>query len=98
LITKPNDFDQIISIKTTGQAFTDEELSKGLHVVFSQRANTAKDRLKEKAKDSGVLQISGAASRNVPVEVVKEFYFEEGELFLPPTFQATAEERKSGFQ
>jgi hypothetical protein len=98
LITKPNDFDQIISIKTTGQAFTDEELGKGLHVVFSQRANTAKDRLKEKAKDSGVLQISGAASRNVPVEVVKEFYFEEGELFLPPTFQATAEERKSGFQ
>ena len=47
---------------------------------------------------NGMLQISGAASRSVPVEVVREFYFEEGELFLPPNFRATAEERKSGFQ
>jgi hypothetical protein len=98
LITKPNDFDQTISIKTTGPAFTDEELSKGLHVVFSKRGNTAKDRLKEKIKDSGMLQISGVAPRSVSVEVVKEFYFEEGELFLPPTFDVTPEEKKPGFQ
>jgi hypothetical protein len=31
------------------------------------------------------------------LEVVKEFYFEEGELRVPPTFSLTAEEKRSGF-
>jgi hypothetical protein len=97
-ITKPNDFDQIISIKTMDQPFTDEELREGRRIVFSSRGNTAKDRLKEKARDTGMLQIPGAASRSVRIEAVREFYFEEGELFLPPTFKSTAEEKKSGFQ
>ena len=97
LITTPNDFDQIISIKTIDQTFSDEELREGKRIVFANRGNTAKERLKEKASDSGVLQIPGAAPRTVRVEVVREFYFEEGELFLPPTFKSTAEERKSGF-
>ena len=98
LITKPNDFDQIISIKTIDQSFSDEELREGRRIVFSNRGNTAKERLKEKGRDTGMLQIPGAASRPVQVEVVREFYFEEGELFLPPIFESTAEERKSGFQ
>lgn len=98
LITKPNDFDQIISIKCIDHSFTDEELRAGLHVVFSGRANTVKDRLKEKARDAGVLQIPGAPPRTLKVEVIREFYFEEGELFLPPTFELTAEEKKAGFQ
>jgi hypothetical protein len=96
-ITKPNDFDQIISIKMTGQPFTDEQLSKGMHVVFSKRGNTSKDRLKEKGKDSAELQLPDGAPRTVPVEVVREFYFEEGELFMPPMFGPTAEEKRSGF-
>ena len=95
LITKPNDFDQIISIKMD-QPFSDAELRKGRRVVFN-RGNTAKERLKENAKDTGMIQIPDAASRSVSVEVVKEFYFEEGELFLPPVFKSTDEERKSGF-
>ena len=98
LITKPNDFDQIISIKTMDQSFSDEELREGRRIVFSNRSNTAKERLKEKVRDTGALQIPGAAPRSVRVEVVREFYFEEGELFLPPIFEPTAEERKSGFQ
>jgi hypothetical protein len=98
MITRPNDFDQIISIKTMDQSFSDEELREGRRIVFSSRANTAQGRLKEKAIDTGMLQIPGGASRTVRVEVVKEFYFEEGELFLPPTFKSTVEERKSGFQ
>ena len=97
LITRPNDFDQIISIKMTDQTFSDEELREGRRIVFSTRGNTAKERLKEKTRDTGVLQIPGAAPRDVRVEVVREFYFEEGELFLPPVFKSTAEERKSGF-
>jgi hypothetical protein len=97
-ITKPNDFDQIISIKTMDQTFSDEELREGRRIVFSNRGNTAKERLKEKARDTGMLQIPGAAPRTVRVEALREFYFEEGELFLPPVFRPTAEERKSGFQ
>ena len=96
LITKPNDFDQIISIKMD-QPFSDEELRKGRRIVFFNRGNTAIERLKEKATDSGMLQLPDGPSRIVQVEVVKEFYFEEGELFLPPRFTSTAEETKSGF-
>jgi len=97
LITKPNDFDQIISIKSAGHPFTDEELRAGMHVVFSDRSNTAKERLKEKTGAAGALQIPGAAPQMLRVEVLKEFYFEEGELFVPPTFESTAEEKKAGF-
>lgn len=98
LITKPNDFDQIISIKTTGQTFTDADLAKGIRIEFSNRGNTSKERLKENVKAPGSLLIPGGASQTVPVETVREFYFEEGELFVPPTFDATSEEKKSGFQ
>jgi hypothetical protein len=98
LITKPNDFDQIISIKTPGQPFTDKDLAKGMRIEFSNRANTSKERLKEKVKALGRLHIPGGAPQTVRVETVREFYFEEGELFLPPTFDATPEEKKSGFK
>jgi hypothetical protein len=97
-ITKPNDFDQIISIKTPGQTFTDEDLAKGMRIEFSNRGNTSKERLKEKVKAPGQLHVPGGAPQTVSVETIREFYFEEGELFLPPTFDATPEEKKSGFQ
>jgi len=98
LITKPNDFDQIISIKTPGQTFTDEDLAKGMHIEFSNLGNTSKERLKEKVKAVGSLHIPGGAPQTVAVETVREFYFEEGELFVPPTFDPTPEEKKSGFK
>lgn len=98
LITKPNDFDQIISIKTPGQTFTDEDLAKGMRIEFSDRGNTSKERLAEKVKAPGRLHIQGGAPQTISVETVREFYFEEGELFMPPLFDATREEKKSGFQ
>jgi hypothetical protein len=97
-ITKPIDFDQIIAVKLAGQSFTDDQLSKGKHVVFSVRGNTARERLKEKEKASGAFQLAGGAPKTLPFEVVREFYFEEGELSMPPTFDPTPEERKAGFQ
>lgn len=97
-ITKPNDFDQIISIRTPGQTFTDEDLAKGMRIEFSSRGNTSKERLKEKVKAPGQLHVPGGAPQTVTVQTIREFYFEEGELFLPPTFDATPEEKKSGFQ
>jgi len=39
----------------------------------------------------------GKETKPFQIEVIKEFYFEEGELRTPPTFDPTAEEKKSGF-
>src|SRR6185503_8416373 len=97
LIIKPNDFDQIISIKIPGQTFTDGDLAKGMRIEFLNRGNTSKERLKEKVKAPGRLHLPGGNPQTVSVETVKELYFEEGELFVPPTFDATSEEKKSGF-
>lgn len=97
-IAQPPDFDQIISVKVTGRQFSDEELSNGIKVSFPGTTNAAKTRIKEKQKASGQFQIPGSSvSKPVQVEVVKEFYFEEGELRVPATFSPTAEEKRSGF-
>ena len=97
-ITKPNDFDQIISVSVPEHPFTDAQLSDGMHVVFSARGNNALERLREKDKGPGEFQLTGATPKTLPVEVVREFYFEEGELAVPVVFpKATEEEKKSGF-
>lgn len=95
-IARPPDFDQMLSVKLTGQAFSDDELGKGINVSFPARANTANTRLKEKEKASGQAAAAGG-NKALKVEVVREFYFEEGELRVPPTFNTTKEERKAGF-
>ena len=97
-IAGPPDFDQIISVKLTGQQFTDEQLAGGVMVNFPGRLNTAKTRMKEKQKASGVFLLPGSTkSKPLAVEAIKEFYFEEGELRSNATFNPTAEERNSGF-
>jgi hypothetical protein len=96
-ITKPNDFDQIISVKITGQSFTDEQLGKGMHVVFAGRGNVATERMKESETADGKFQLAGESPRTISVEVLREFYFEEGELAVPPDFEPTEEEKKAGF-
>src|SRR3989442_4313197 len=97
-ITKPDDFDQIISVKIPGNPFSEAQLSDGIHVVFSSRGNTALERMKEKHKGPGEFQLPGETAKTLPVEVVREFYFEESELAVPPTFNpSTEEEKKSGF-
>lgn len=97
-IAQPPDFDQIASVKVIGPMFTPDELSNGIKVSFPRIANTARTRLKEKQKASGQSQISGStASRPVQIEVVREFYFEQGELRVPAIFDPTAEEQRSGF-
>lgn len=96
-ITKPDDFDQIISVDIAGQ-FTDEQLAKGMHVTFSNRGNTAAERLKEDENLSGQVQLAGGDARPLSVFATREFYFEEGELAAPPNFDATAEEKKAGFR
>ena len=96
-IAAPPDFDQIISVRVTGQQFTDAELSRGITVTFPGTANTSKGRIKAKQRASGTSLIGGGNPKPLQVEALREFYFEEGELMVPAKFEPTVEERKSGF-
>jgi TAT (twin-arginine translocation) pathway signal sequence len=96
-ITLPDDFDQIVSVNVPNHGLTDAQLGRGLHVIVAGRHNTALTRMREKEKGAGELQLPGAAAKPLQIEVVREFYFEEGELANDPVLEATEEEKKSGF-
>ena len=96
-IDAPPDFDQIISVRVTGQKFTDAELSRGITVRFPGRANTSTERIKEKGHAAGTCLVGGPNPKPVQVDALREFYFEEGELSVPAKFKPTVEEKKSGF-
>ncbi len=104
-ISAPPDFDQVIGVKVIGPQFTDEQLAGGIRATFAGRQNTSKTRLKETQKVLGMFQpagtdgkpLAGSSAKPLEVEVVREFYFEEGELRIPGIFDPTMEERNSGF-
>jgi len=97
-ITRPPDFDQVLSVNITDHSFSDEELGKGLRITFSQ-PNSIPQRLRQKQEAVG--EARGASGISGPLKVsVKagvEFYFEEGELRVPATFDTTVAEREAGF-
>src|SRR5262249_38673881 len=98
LITAPPDFDQILAVKVIDHKFTNEELTKGILVVFPGTTNAAASRLKEKQRVAGEMKIDNApAPKKIQVEVNREFYFEEGELRVPPDFKTTSAEKQAGF-
>jgi hypothetical protein len=92
VITKPPDFDQIISI-SADHKFTDDDLRRGLQIVFA-RENAIAQRLQ--AKQEVVGEIPGIGK--VKVQVGTEFYLEEGELRVPADFATTETERAAGFE
>ena len=96
-ITAPPDFDQIISVRVSGQQFTDDDLKRGIKVSFPGKANSSTGRIREKQQAAGTFVIAGNSPKPLKVEAVREFYFEEGELFVPPNFDPTREEKRSGF-
>ena len=97
-IIKPPDFDQIVSVTIPDSHFTDDELRRGISVVFQDRKNTASQRLKERQQAEGQFHVSGAHQfLKLQVQSGTEFYFEQGELRVPATFDATSQEKKSGF-
>jgi hypothetical protein len=98
-ITRPPDFDQVLSVTSADHTFTDQELGKGMKVVFA-RPNAIAQRLTEKQEAVGeVRDASGTASPlNVKFKAGSEFYFEEGELRVPAVFGQTVAERRAGFQ
>ncbi len=98
-ITAPPDFDQVLSVGVSDRSFTDEELRKGMRVVF-KRPNSIAQRLMEKQEAVGeVLDGSGTSSPlTARFKAGTEFYFEEGELRVPAVLEeTTAAERKAGF-
>jgi hypothetical protein len=99
LIVAAPDFDQVLAVTVTGRSFNDEELAKGIKVAFAKTTNSPATRLKEGKQAEGSLSMANASSpQKIQVKVNREFYFEEGELRLPPKFDTTPEEKKSGFQ
>jgi hypothetical protein len=67
-------------------------------VVFPGTTNAAASRLREKQRVVGEMKVDHArASKRIQVEVNKEFYFEEGELRVPPDFKTTSTEQQAGF-
>jgi hypothetical protein len=80
LIAGPPDFDQVLAVKVTGRAFTEEELRAGIPVSFAGRADSIADRIKPAEKAlAGVLELSGGAV-SVQIEPGLELYFEQDEL------------------
>ena len=98
LVTAPPDFDQVLSVTVTGHVFKDEELAKGIKVVIPHTINRPSARLKEKQQVEGEFNTGAPIiKQKIQVKVKKEFYFEEGELRIPPEFDTTPEEKKAGF-
>jgi len=99
LITKPPDFDQILSVRVMGNEFTDDELRHGVPVVVPERANSFFERIREGEQAPAKAQLAGQdASRaiEIQVEADTEYYFEDGELSVPPNFAPTEEEIAAG--
>jgi hypothetical protein len=92
-IVKPPDFDQILSIAVTGAGLADKQLSSAILIRIPDRKNVPSDRIKEDQRVTA--ELPGGAK--LAIRVLREFYFEEGELQIPATFDPTPEESKSGF-
>ncbi len=94
-ILGPPDFDHVLSVKLADRELTEKDLSQDVRVVFKERKNAAADRLRDKERVPAALLVGAAAApANVQVEAGPDFYFEEGELLVPPTFDPTAEESR----
>jgi hypothetical protein len=97
-ITQPPDFDQILSVNITGDEIADDKIPRAVNVTFLGRPNTPHERIKPGEKLSGRGHVTGAHQfLDLQVEVLREIYFEEGELRQPPTFDPTQEEKATGF-
>jgi hypothetical protein len=102
VISKPPDFDQILSVTVTGDFPEGHSARRGTMVDVPGRANQATDRLKAGETVSARCHVEGAREPlNVTLSVRAELYFEEGELSSdldsPELFRQTREEKKAGF-
>ncbi|HEY6995400.1 MAG TPA: hypothetical protein VH397_16965 [Xanthobacteraceae bacterium] len=81
LITRPPDFDQILSVKAPNQAFTDQELGQGVSVVVPGRSNSAAKRIRGTGAVTAQIKAAGGAGpKALQLQPGTEFYLEQGEL------------------
>jgi hypothetical protein len=81
LITRPPDFDQVMSVSEIDGTFTNEELSEGAPIIFPGKRNTPLQRIKPAMQVIGqVKQTGGGAAKTVKLRPGVQFYFEAGEL------------------
>jgi hypothetical protein len=92
-IVKPPDFDQIVSVEVSGLKLTDADLGTAIRLSIPSKKNSSADRMKEGEQAAAEL----SDGRKLNVRIIREFYFEEGELLIPATFDTTPEEKKAGF-
>ncbi len=100
LITKPPDFDQVLSVQVSGHEFNDQQLRRGIQIAFPGRANSLSERIREGEQVTAQAHLAGGdgpETVEIQVEARTEFYFEEGELRVPADFDPTEEERAAGF-
>src|SRR4029079_10400453 len=77
LITSPPDFDQVMSVSQTDRKFTDQELSKGVPIIFPGKKNTPGQRIKPAQQVIGqVKESGGGAARMIKLRPAVQFYFE----------------------
>jgi hypothetical protein len=101
-ISKPPDFDQLLSVSATGTLPRPEELAHGPAVEVPGRGIQARERLKSGESVAARGHVVGAHEfLDLNVKVNAELYFEEGELssttMSDKMFETTAEEKKAGF-
>lgn len=93
-ITKPPDFDQVLSVNVDDHSFADAELNRGIEITIPGRPNQAGQRIKEAQQVAGQLPTADPKRPlTITLKANKEIYFEEGELLMPPTFDDTQTEK-----
>lgn len=81
LITRPPDFDQVMSVGQIDRKFTNEELSEGASIIFPRKKNTPVQRIKAGTQMIGQMKQAGtSAAKTVKLRPGVQFYFESGEL------------------
>lgn len=79
VITKPPDFDQILSVTAPTQKFSDADLARGVPIVISGKTNTATQRLRQQAA-TAQLKSAGSSAATFKLQPNVEFYLEQDEL------------------
>ena len=95
-IMQPPDFDHVVGVTVKGTTLAAADLAGDVRLVFPDRKNAAAARVRESQTLKGLLRRASQPGKDTPVDVqvTRQFYFEEGELLVPHTFDPTAEEKK----
>lgn len=80
VITKPPDFDQIVSVTPLDRAFTDAQLDRGIQVAIPASTNSAGHRLAGAEPVAGRVTSEDGTAATVRLRPGVEVYFEQDEL------------------